>query len=238
MSKSRSLEEAFDSMFSEVSSNAAPASYVESPLLSLQQHIERFQLGLKEDFNKNLEEIAYASVLIKEKKLLDGKVLKYLESQIKKPQFGNKIEKCLSSSTPLSKLFKIPKKTVFKIYNLALEHLSKQEYIESASLFSYLCLLNPLMPNFWMGRGLSEEGLKEYSRASRAFLNAICFDPVNNLSLSMNIVNCLLQLEKTEMAKTFIQNTLKLIEKNEDPQFQLELKNALETVKSELKPNE
>jgi type III secretion system low calcium response chaperone LcrH/SycD len=66
-------------------------------------------------------------------------------------------------------------------YQQASRLYQKNRFKESIEAFTFLTTLNPFVANFWLGLGMSEQRLEEYSDALLAFAMAMMADPASPL---------------------------------------------------------
>lgn len=63
------------------------------------------------------------------------------------------------------------------LYDHAIQLLNAHRYEEAESALSLLTKLNPYLPDFWLGLGLSYMGMASFSQAFQSFLMACTMNP-------------------------------------------------------------
>jgi type III secretion system low calcium response chaperone LcrH/SycD len=71
--------------------------------------------------------------------------------------------------------------TMEKFYTAACNLFQKQEYRQAADAFIFLSTLNPFVPTYWLGLGMSQQLDEEYRTALLAYGMAILTDVQNPL---------------------------------------------------------
>lgn len=85
----------------------------------------------------------------------------------------------LSQSETLQEAFEIDPDEMEGSYAAAHEHYMNDRFEESVEMFRWLTILNPLIEKYWLGFGASQQLLKTYEGALRAYAVCTFLDPKN-----------------------------------------------------------
>lgn len=103
------------------------------------------------------------------------------ESVLKKLSDPDYIARELAEGKSMQEIFDYDEKTMHAFYEVAYGLFQKQAYKEAADAFFFLSNLNPYIPTFWLGLGMSEHLNHHYDSAIMAYNMAILTDPTNPL---------------------------------------------------------
>lgn len=105
------------------------------------------------------------------------------------PEIGRKIldnpiklQQHVESGEIFQEIIGYSEQTMHKFYSAACRLFEKQKYEEASDAFVFLTTMNPLVHYYWLGLGMSEHMLGEYSEALLAYNMAIVIDKTNPIS--------------------------------------------------------
>lgn len=93
-----------------------------------------------------------------------------------------KLRQHVKSGETFQEIIGYSKQTMHKFYSAACRLFEKQKYEESSDAFIFLTTMNPFSHYYWLGLGMSEHMLEQYSEALQAYNMAIVVDKTNPIS--------------------------------------------------------
>ena len=101
-------------------------------------------------------------------------------------------------------------------YQKAKELFDRQAYEKAAEVFLFLTTLNPYVPSFWLGLGMSEELLHHFHEALRAYGMAIFTHPQDPLP-HYHSATCYLALHDPTHARQSLELAVEAAKNNAHP---------------------
>lgn len=114
---------------------------------------------------------------------------------------------------------------ILNFYAIGTNLFDQKKYKESLSVFTFLSILNPSIPSFWIGKGLCYEGDLSYDKAIDEFENGIEADR-SSFEPFLGIIRCCQQLKDYSRAIDLLSHD------QENPAIKNEVTEALQYIKS------
>lgn len=90
-----------------------------------------------------------------------------------------KLQQYVKSGRTIQEIIGFSQSTMNKFYSAACRLFEKQKYEEASDAFIFLTTMNPFVHCYWLGLGMSEHMVEEYSEALLAYNMAIVVDKTN-----------------------------------------------------------
>lgn len=103
------------------------------------------------------------------------------EEVVEKLKNPEVIRKHVEDGKTFQEILEFSAEKMEKFYQHAKFLFDQSKYKEASEAFTFLTTLNPLIPNYWIGLGLSELSQEEYHGGLLAFAMAIMSDVANPL---------------------------------------------------------
>lgn len=106
---------------------------------------------------------------------------KYLidEKGLKTAQDEKALEEAYKKGKNLQDLFGFSNEVMLDFYEAAVFLYQEKRFEDALAAFTFLCNVNPGVPCFFRGKGLTLEGLQDLEYAEQAFKQGILADPAN-----------------------------------------------------------
>ena len=115
---------------------------------------------------------------------------------------------------------------LLSLYHLATIHFEKKQYSDCKKIYSFLCLMNPDIPSFWMGMGVSLEANDELGAAMEAFDKAIIAEPLK-FTPYIGLIRCSKKLKSFDNINIQLKKATEIKELEEDAKAALEYLSSL-----------
>ena len=151
------------------------SDFIPTPLKTYEEHYKQTNLSLEKSFRGFMELINNVLALLfnegictppSKDDIMKQEDLDFLAIQQEDPDSQ---EKLLAMVGRVKEFLGLDDKTLMAVYELGFSYYEKQMYSNSSEIFSFLTLLEPLVPAYWFGLAVSQQALKDYQNAILAY---------------------------------------------------------------------
>lgn len=201
--------------------------YYNNPLVPFEQHEKLMKLEATNYFIELRDELKSALLLLKEEFTADDshhpeqhledafsvweKAALFMQNMMEENEalFVQAV-----NVAPIQEIISIPWPFMDRSFCTAQAFFSEKKYKEAATLYFFLRTLNPRVPEYWFGEGVSLQLQNEFDEAASRYVMGLLLEP-NNPLLFFQIGRCLNQLNEKESAIKAVESCIQYAENKE-----------------------